>query len=138
MAESSAHMVYVSMLGEFVKNRLPEQEHIHILIDSPSSNDYPPQVINNFRPDLYYLHDNTLVIGEAKTDADFDRPHSIEQYKSYLKECKSFSGTAYVVFAGSCRISAGFANLIRHIRRDESLTTRAIIINELGVFREII
>lgn len=137
MAESAAHIEFVSNLGDYVKGMLSLNEHVHVLIDTPSSIDFPPHVINNYRPDLYYNHDDTLIIGEAKTDEDFDRPHSIAQYRSYMKECEMFSGRAIIILSCSWRVSPAFANLIRNIRRSGSYNTQVRIINELGLYRTI-
>ena len=44
-----------------------------------------------FIPDLYYKYNGLLIIGEAKTDKDFEREHSLQQYISYLKYLKKYS-----------------------------------------------
>jgi len=137
MAESAAHIEYVYKLGTYVKDMLSSNEHVHILMDTPSSTDFPPHVVNNFRPDLYYNHNNRLIIGEAKTDDDFDRPHSIAQYKSYMEECKIFNGGAMIIFSCSWKVAPAFANLVRNIRRSGSYDVKVSIINELGLFRTI-
>lgn len=137
MAESAVHMGYVTMLGEFVQNRLSDCEHIHILMDKPDSTETPPHVVNGYRPDLYYRHNDTVIIGEAKTDEDFDRPHSIEQYKSYLQECANCPGEATLILAGSWRISPAYANLLRLLKRQLSSSVTVMVINEMGLFREI-
>ena len=135
MAESAVHMEYVKQLWDYVKGMLTSDEHVHILVDTPSSSYLPPAVVNNYRPDLYYNHDLYLIIGEAKTDEDFDRPHSVSQYKAYFDECQSFMGMSIVVFSCSWRVSSSFANLVRNIRRLGSYRTKVYIINELGLFR---
>ncbi len=136
MAESAVHMGYVTRIQGYVRSLLPEQEYVHILVDSPYENDTPPHVINNFRPDLYYCHNDYLIIGEAKTDDDFNRPHSLEQYLSYLNECKSFRGTSLLILSGSWRISPSFANLMRNMQIQNSLHVRVVILNEMGVYKD--
>lgn len=137
MAESAVHIEYVNKLGLYVKSRLEFNEHIHILLDTPFSTEFPPHVINNFRPDLYYNHNNVLIIGEAKTDDDFDRPHSISQYTSYLEECSLFPGDSILVLSCSWKVAPAMANLIRNIKRCGSYSTSVVILNELGPFRSI-
>ena len=130
-------MSYVDRLGTYVKGMLSTNEHVHILIDTPSSTEFPPSVINNYRPDLYYNHDGKLIIGEAKTDDDFNRPHSVAQYESYMEECRMCPCDAMIVFSCSWAVAPAFANLIRNIRRVGNYNTKVVIINELGLFRTI-
>lgn len=134
MAESAVHMGYVSLIKEYVEKVLPEIEHFHILVDSPTSMEKPPHVFNNYVPDLYYNHREQLIIGEAKTDDDFDRPHSLDQYLSYLQECSRFSGDSVLIVSGSWRISAALSNLLRNMKKKASLSVKVIILNELGLF----
>lgn len=136
MAESAEHMAYVTGIQEYVKTILPECEHLHVFVDSPYEKETPPHVINNFRPDVYYCHNDFLIIGEAKTDDDFNRPHSIEQYLSYLNECHSFRGTSLLILSGSWRISPSFANLMRNMQNRNSLRVRVVILNEMGVYKD--
>lgn len=137
MSESNIHIKYVCMLEKQVKNMINKDNYVHILIDSPYSKNYPPLIMNNFRPDLYYNYDNILIIGEAKTDDDFNRSHSIQQYISYFQECLTFRGKAVIILSGSWKISSAWANLMRNIRRNGKFISRVVIINELGVYREI-
>lgn len=136
MAESAAHMEYVKIIQGYVRSMLPECEYLHVFVDSPYEKETPPHVINNFRPDLYYCHNDHLILGEAKTDDDFDRPHSIEQYLSYLHECHSFQGDSLLILSGSWRISASFANLLRNMQAQNYLHARVVILNEMGVYKD--
>ena len=137
MAESAAHIEYVSRLGNYVMGMLSPNEKVYILIDTPNSVVFPPRIVNNYRPDLYYNHNHCLIIGEAKTDEDFDRPHSIAQYVSYMDECSLFSGESMIIISCSWRVSPALANLIRNIKRTGLYNIPVIIINELGQYRTI-
>ncbi|MBR2396981.1 MAG: hypothetical protein IKB00_10315 [Bacteroidaceae bacterium] len=136
MAESAEHMKYVSLIKEYAKSLLPSQEHIHMIADTPFERETPPHVENNYRPDFYYCHNFQLIIGEAKTDDDFNRQHSLDQYLSYLQECQRFLGDSTLILSGSWRISASFANLIRNLQRQNDIKVHVVIINELGLYRE--
>lgn len=136
MAESAVHMAYVKSIQGYVQSLLPECEYIHVLVDSPYEQETPPHVINNFRPDLYYCHNDCLIIGEAKTDDDFNRPHSLEQYISYLTECQSFRGNSLLILSGSWRISPSFANLMRNMQFQNNMHVRVVILNEMGVYKD--
>ena len=138
MAESSKHIEYVELIYNFLrKDMLPESEHIYVSVDSPFKEDCPPHVCNNFRPDVYYCHGDKLIIGEAKTDDDYCRPHSIKQYCSYFEECAPYGADSIIVLSGSWRISASFANLIRNLKREHNFSTKVFVINEMGCCKEV-
>lgn len=137
MAESAEHINYVIMISNYVKELLPVNEHPFIMTDSPNEVAGTPPVAGNYRPDVYYQNNGLLIIGEAKTDPDFDRQHSINQYKSYFEECDYFAGMAMLVVGGSWRISAALANMLRNIKRQYGYRAKAIVINNLGQYREI-
>ena len=109
MAESVEHILTVTMICDYVKGLLPKNEHPFVLADSPDEVAATPNVSGNYRPDVYYQNNGFLIIGEAKTDPDFDRPHSISQYMSYFEECDKYWGTSMLIVGGSWRISASFA-----------------------------
>lgn len=135
MAESEDHMTYVTLIKEYAKKILPECEHMHMLTDSPYEKETPPHVLNNFRPDFYYCHNDQLIIGEAKTDDDYNRQHSLDQYLSYLLECQKFKGLSTLILSGSWRISASYANLVRNIQKQHELDVHVVIINEMGPYK---
>jgi len=129
-------MKYVEIAYAFLKGLLPVTEHIHIRIDTPSSSFLPPSVIDGYRPDLYYNHNGLLIIGEAKTDPDFDKRHSIEQYNSYYSECKLHGENSVIVVSCSLIISPGFANLMRYIKLLKGYKAKVIVVNQLGKYKE--
>lgn len=133
MAESSTHMSYVKKIFEYVKQIVPENNMSLILIDSPDSIENPIPVIHGFRPDLSYKINDVLIIGEAKTDDDVDRRHSLEQYYSYLKEAEAFDGKSYIVFCVSWKMFGTLKNHLRVIRRQNSFCkSEVIVLNDKG------
>ena len=94
MSESIEHMNLVKDIVEYVKEKLPECVHGLIEIDDCIAQ--KPPKINGFIPDVYFNWKEQLIIGEAKTLADFERKHSREQFMTYLEACPiSWNSNAY-------------------------------------------
>lgn len=138
MAESSIHISFVERIYEEVKKVVPEGSHILIDIDHPDSSASTPKLLNGFKPDLYYCYKNLLIIGEAKTDFDVDRPHSLNQYNSYYEEAYVFEGQSLLFFCVSWKMFATMKNIMRSIRRKKiSSRIRIFVMNDLGEVVEI-
>lgn len=133
MSESSTHISYVNMIFEYVKQIIPDNNSSLILVDSPDSMYDPIPVINGFKPDVSYRINDKLIIGEAKTDEDVERRHSLDQYYSYLKEAESFDGEAIVVFCVSWKLFATLKNNLRIIKKQNSFNkTNIVVLNSKG------
>lgn len=131
MAESSAHISYVEQIRSYINKEFTSEISAFVLYDTPDSKEKPPTV-GQFRPDVYFRTNNVLIIGEAKTDSDFDRPHSIWQYTAYLNECKQFPGESYLILSGSWQISISFKKLIKRLVLDNNFICNAIVLSEIG------
>lgn len=125
-------MEYVNLLEQYVLRIIPSGQEGFIYVDKPESA-YKPPLMGNYRPDLYFCHDNKLIIGEAKTIKDYDTSHSKDQYITYLKKCHSFKGDALLVLCSSWIISLSYKTLIKFIKRQNGFDTKVIIISENGI-----
>ena len=88
--ESNKHHTLVKKIYEYVKGiNFVEEKLIESDIFEVSGNvtRMPEGVI----PDLFYKHDNLLIIGEAKTDEDLEREHSLYQYQVYFNYLRNKS-----------------------------------------------
>lgn len=132
MAESLAHMDYVTLVERYVLNKVPHQQRGFVFVDSPSSA-YKPPMIGNYRPDVYFHHSNSLIIGEAKTIRDYETKHSKEQYITYLDECQKFQGEALLVLCSSWAISYSYRTLMKYIKCQHGFDTKVVIISENGI-----
>ncbi len=131
MSESRDHVELVAIAVEYIKTMIATDLHAIIQYDSADSS-RPTKVIGNYIPDVYFWHGNQLIIGEAKTLNDFDRPHSREQYDAYIRECKKFYGHASLVISVPWQIVATAKNYFRRLKKDHNTNITIIIINELG------
>ena len=121
---------------EYIKTIVAPDLHAIIQYDSADSS-RPTKVIGNFIPDVYYWHADRLIIGEAKTINDFDRPHSRDQYDAYIKECKNFFGRSTLVVSVPWQMVATAKNYFRRLKKEHATDIPIIIVNELGRHFEI-
>ena len=131
MGESRNHIELVSVAYRCALTFVPHGMECLVKADTADS-EKPSHVIGNFIPDVFYWHDDLLIIGEAKTINDFDRPHSIAQYKAYLEECQNFSGTAILIISVPWQLVLSAKNYFRLLSRNMEKKTRIIIINEIN------
>lgn len=136
MSESRVHIELVSEAVNYVKTIIDPDLHAMIQYDSADSF-RPTKVIGNYIPDVYFWHANRLIIGEAKTMNDFDRPHSRDQYTAYIKECENFFGESTLVIGVPWQLVATAKNYFRRLKKDCGTSLSIIIINELGKYFEI-
>jgi len=138
MPESETHMNYVKQAERFAKTILPEEYQPYLLVDTPSSSELPPKLLNEaFKPDLYLHHNDWHLIGEAKTDSDCMRKHSIQQYETYFKELDSFGkSNSLLILSCSISVSSSMSNLLQRMKRQHSYHCSVYIINELGTYKK--
>jgi len=99
MAESQSHIDLVRLLNRYIEVEL-NIDCGHILIDTPETNSVnKPPLIRDYRPDIYAKEKGTLFIGDAKTDSDWDRKHSHDQYHAYVAECLAHEGSSVLLLA---------------------------------------
>ena len=131
MSESRNHVELVVVAVEYIKSIVEPDLHTIIQCDSADS-PRPTRVIGNYIPDVYFWHKDQLIIGEAKTLNDFDRPHSQDQYNAYIKECEGFYGRATLVVSVPWQMVATAKNYFRRLKKSLDASMPIIIINELG------
>ena len=136
MSESRNHIELVAVAVKYIKTIVAPELHAIIQYDSADSS-RPTRVIGNFIPDVYFWHNDQLIIGEAKTINDFDRPHSIDQYEAYIKECRNFYGHSTLVISVPWQVVATAKNYFRRLKKEFATDIPIIIINELGRHFEI-
>lgn len=136
MSESRNHVELVVVAVEYIKTIVEPDLHAIIQYDSADS-PRPTRVIGNYIPDVYFWHADRLIIGEAKTINDFDRPHSQDQYNAYIKECECFTGHATLVISVPWQMVVTAKNYFRRLKKNLGASIPIIIINELGRHFEI-
>lgn len=134
--ESKKHHSLVKKIYDYViANEKAEKSLIQSDVFEISGN--VTRMPEGFVPDLYYKYENRIIIGEAKTDYDLDREHSILQFESYVKYMKKYVNSGYnckFIIAVPWEASIAAGRIIRKIIGEESIDL--IVLNESGVFRK--
>lgn len=129
MAESKAHIESILIGIDYIKSFIPIDLHCLIQSDLPESKVKPDRTIENFIPDIR-LDTNTIkIIGEAKTDEDTMRKHSLEQYDSYLNECNHFNGISHIVIVTTFYAAPSITNYLTRKKQELKSNTTIHIIN---------
>ena len=129
--ESQEHIDLVEVIIKYIKSIIPNNSENMIIKDS-SGNIGDIRVVGNYAPDAYYRYNDFLIIGEAKTEKDFSRLHSILQYKAYVEECELFEGRSVLVIAIPWELTITAKNYFARLKRQNNLSLEIVIINELG------
>lgn len=128
MTESAQHMNLVKITLSKAKEIVPEKYWPFIAIDDACSMNLPSQTSEGYRSDLFFRFDGLLVIGEAKTSNDVERPHSCNQYKSYMRKCEAFPGATYLIVAVPWPEKITVRNLLMRLKKQERYTKCNIIV----------
>lgn len=100
MPESSIHTNLVKLLAKWVVELLPPEDSSHMLIDIPeNSPQKKPPKLYEFVPDIFVSNTSryTFIIGEAKTAADIDNNHTVEQLTAFLRKCSESDNSLLVL-----------------------------------------
>lgn len=131
MSESIEHINLVNIAFNYIKGIVPDNLNTFIECDNAVSKK-PSKVIGNYIPDVYYCFNELLIIGEAKTYQDYDRPHSHAQYKSYVEECSHFNGKSVIVICVPWQHINSAKNHFRVLKKKLNCNAEVVIINEIG------
>lgn len=134
--ESQAHIDLVNRIYEYM-TRLIKEENICLIERDSAGVIGEAYTADSFVPDVYYSFGGTLMIGEAKTENDFERNHSIRQYESYIKECNLFEGDATLIIGIPWQLSATAKNFFRRKKNKKKINFRVIVLDEMGRSYEI-
>ena len=138
MGESKKHVELVQRLVKYVEGLVPDDTEKMIVSDGFDSllNKSLPPIIGGFRPDLYYEYNDTLVIGEAKTENDYDTEHSINQYVEYLKSCECYPGKSKFILIISWESCSSAKMLLQQISKKNNFTVDFEVIDELTGYND--
>lgn len=129
--ESQKHINLVKIIYNYILGLVNEKNHCLIETDSSGQNSNI-RVVNNFVPDVYYSFNNMMIIGEAKTELDFERKHSRQQYDAYIRECTFFQGESILIIGVPWQITASAKNYFRRKKNRDGINFKIVIIDELG------
>lgn len=138
MSESSEHIELVNMIKQYVIMKHPHAEKYLFRIDCGDSDYKPPQMINGYTPDFLYEWNGVLIIGEAKTPFDLERPHSNFQFQSFLRYCEQYNGVSFFILATSWDFVATGKNLLKRLYKDINCSkTKIDVISRITIMRDL-
>lgn len=139
MPESIEHINCVNLLSEYFRKIIPQNNHELIFYDKSDSKYKPHKMAKGHIPDVFYLYDKLMVIGEAKALKDVDRSHSIEQYEDYYEEAYNFNGEAIIVMAVPWMVHNTVKNIFRIIRKkyEDIHKVKIVVISENNLIGEL-
>ena len=135
--ESKAHHTLVKYIYNYVSNISNIKKEL-IESDIFEVNGNVTRMTEGFVPDVYYNYGNMCIIGEAKTEEDLEREHSINQYKSYIAhvEKKICNGSKAIIIVAVPWAASITAYKIFKKVIGNNLGIKLIVLNELGVYKE--
>ena len=127
------HITLVQLVVMYIKDNYMTSDAI-INIDAPNQKqNKPPTFLDGYSPDIFVKNKSIMIIGEAKTEEDALRTHSINQYKCYLSECNSFIGDAFFILAAPWSVQISLSNKLRKLCKDIGLDkSRCVVLNQIG------
>ncbi len=117
MSESAQHQQLVQLIISDVIYTVGQDHNCFISSDAVDEFSLSPYTEEGFRPDLFYLFKDHLIIGEAKTSDDIERIHSKQQYESFIRKCSLFEGSAIFIAAVPWKDHATIHNILQKIRK---------------------
>lgn len=113
MSESDVHIKLVHLMLTYIKTKYGIVSG-YVFTDLPESKHKPP-IFDNSRPDLYIINEDLLIIGEAKTECDWDKRHSHDQYRTYMNECFRSDIRPILLVAVPWRVEKSLRSRLMHM-----------------------
>lgn len=135
--ESNKHHGLVKKMYEYVVRELDVEKGL-VETDIFEVNGNVPRMPEGFVPDLYYMYNNQVIIGEAKTEQDMEREHSLQQYNSYSNFLHKYSSLGYkciFIISVPWQASISAARIIRKIFNYPNCNIEIVVFNEMGVYK---
>lgn len=136
--ESNKHHSLVKKMYDYVVEGLDVEKRL-VETDIFEVNGAVPRMSEGFVPDLYYNYNNQIIIGEAKTEQDMEREHSLQQYNSYSNFLHKYSLLGYdciFIISVPWQASVSASRIIRKIFNYPNCNIELVIFNEMGVYKK--
>ena len=134
--ESIVHHKLVKVIYEYVSNQLNINNSV-IECDIFEIDGNVTRMQEGYVPDLYYKYNDLIIVGEAKTEQDLERIHSIKQLESYVNHLNNYINMGYqavLIVSVPWEASISAYRMVKKIINNKNI--KIIIMNELGVYKE--
>lgn len=132
MPESNKHQELVRLIRKYVISLVHEDYVGLIEADLPEEKNRPSLITDDYIPDVYYLYNDLLIIGEAKTENDMSNRHCYNQFNSYFNECKNFIGDSILIITVPLMCVPKAKNYFHLKENKKTSRMKIIVMNELG------
>ena len=106
--ESLTHMNFVRRIAEYIPTIPNDFTHNLLCVELPGEYSRCPQIIGGSIPDVFYNDSNYVILGEAKTDNDIDKDHTLRQLDDYINEVRTYDANRIIVL---CTSIMGFSRM---------------------------
>ena len=134
MAESAEHMRYVGQIVSYIET-FPNCFEELIEADLPDYNGRTTKVLGSYYPDVYYINNNMIIIGEAKTEKDIENMHTKSQLTAYIEEVKLYQVERHIILACSIFAIATMKNFVIHLK--QNMNTNGIVFHFIDSFNRV-
>ena len=121
MAESLLHMDLVRTIALYIKQITPDFSASLLDAELPEYG-RTPQCLYGYYPDIRYRDNNSIIIGEAKTQYDIDNDHTEAQLNAYIDELLTYNLQLHIIYCVPFVSYAQMKNYLRHIKKQRELT----------------
>lgn len=131
MSESPQHLRLVEKIRDTIRKRNDVISTL-VLAEDHRENTTTFLTDEGFRPDLYYMDNNLIILGEAKTSNDLHNRHSHAQFDSYIKHLQTAANDSMraVLYIGVPWEDFRWAK--RHFQKIKNNSIEVIIVNDFG------
>lgn len=106
--ESLTHMNFVKRIAEYIPSIPNDFTHNLLCVELPGEYSRCPQIIGGSIPDVFYNDSDYVILGEAKTDNDIDKDHTLRQLDDYINEVRTYDANRIIVL---CTSILGFSRM---------------------------
>ena len=121
MAESLFHMDLVRTIALYIKQITPDYSASLLDAELPEYG-RTPQCLYGYYPDIRYRDNNSIIIGEAKTQYDIDNDHTEAQLNAYIDELLTYNLQRHIIYCVPFVSYSQMKNYLRHIKEQRELT----------------
>lgn len=131
MSESPQHLRLVEKIRDIIRKRNDVTPTL-VLAEDHRENTTTFLTDEGFHPDLYYVDNNLIILGEAKTSNDLCNRHSYAQFDSYIKHLQTATNDSMkaVLYIGVPW--ADFRWTKRYFQKIKHTSIEVIIVNDFG------
>lgn len=121
MAESLIHMDLVRKIALYI-SRITPAFSVSLLDAELPECGRTPKCLYGYYPDVRYRDNNSIIIGEAKTQYDIANDHTEAQLNAYIDEVLTYNLQRHIIYCVPFVSYVQMKNALRRIKEQRKLT----------------